>query len=221
MVGFKYRHIVWRYKAAKNRLQLIIWPHQNCAFGEGLSSRLAGVAKGPGNGRARKLPAMWATWVDTVNHLAPAGNPPWVWKVWSPGAETFFSTGPMFGLKFDASNVAVTICDMVLHMGLSENGLSHIPNIFQWTILIFPIKKKKHFWVSPTFRQLNISAFRFWRRLRASRDLPKSLGATRSSNRGPRTYDQGRQGRSAEDLGSSENHPMIPMISMILETSWG
>ena len=135
-----------------------------------------------------------------------------------PRCRNFFSTGPMFGLKFDASNVAVTICDMVLHMGLSENGLSHIP-IYSNGLSSFPPLKKKHFWVSPTFRQLNISAFRFWRRLRASRDLPKSLGATRSSNRGPRTYDQGRQGRSAEDLGSSENHTMIPMISMILEIS--
>ena len=55
----------------------------------------------------------------------------------------------------------------------------------------------------------SISAFRFWRRLRASRDLPKSLGATRSSNRGPRTYDQGRQGRSAD---WEVARTIIPMI---------
>jgi hypothetical protein len=47
----------------------------------------------------------------------------------------------MFGLKFDASNVAVTICDMVLHMGLSENGLSHIPIYSNGLSSFSPLKK--------------------------------------------------------------------------------
>ena len=149
MVGFKYRHIVWRYKAAKNRLQLIIWPHKIAHLGRDYHLDWWCCQRPwewPGQETSRYVSNMGG-------HSEPprtGWKPTLGLKGLEPRCRNFFSTGPMFGLKFDASNVAVTICDMVLHMGLSENGLSHIP-IYSNGLSSFPPLKKKTFLGIPYF----------------------------------------------------------------------
>ena len=140
MVGFKYRHIVWRYKAAKNRLQLIIWPHKIAHLGRDyhldwlVLPKALGMA-GPGNFPLCEQHG-WTQW--TTSHRLET----------HPGFER--SGAPVPKLFFDRSNVWFEIwcikccCDNLWHgfaYGFVWKWAIAYSNIFQWTILIFPIKK--------------------------------------------------------------------------------